>query len=121
MKPLKLILAATDLSAPARHAVTRAFRLAASGGSELHILCALELDALDVSLREMLVGDSSTVKSALVDDAREHLARLAGDPAIQQYRWTWDGKSRSNSGSDPLTTTHFNWSLRQSCKRISDA
>jgi hypothetical protein len=45
------------------------------------ILCALELDAIDVSLRKMLVGDSSTVKSALVDDAREHLAQLAGDPS----------------------------------------
>ena len=45
MKPLMRILAATDLSAPARPAVARAFRLAAPGGSELHILCALELDA----------------------------------------------------------------------------
>ncbi|MGZ0019394.1 universal stress protein [Nitrosomonas sp. wSCUT-2] len=84
MKPLARILAATDLSAPARRAVARAFRLAASGGSELHILHALELDALDVSLREMFIGDSSAIKSALTDDAREHLARLTADPSIHQ-------------------------------------
>jgi nucleotide-binding universal stress UspA family protein len=84
MKTTWTILAATDLSAPARHAVARAFRLAATGGSELHIVCALELDVLDVSLREMLVGDSSTVKAALVDDAREHLNQLVGNPATHQ-------------------------------------
>lgn len=84
MKPLARILAATDLSAPARHAVARAFRLAASGGSELHILCALELDALDMSLQEMLVGDVSSIKAALVDDARERLKQLSGDPATHR-------------------------------------
>jgi len=84
MKSFTRILAATDLSAPARHAVARAFRLAATGGSELHILYALELDALDVSLREMLVGNLAAVKTALVDDAREHLSQLASDSAIHQ-------------------------------------
>jgi len=84
MKPFSRILAATDLSAPARHAVARAFRIAANGGSELHILCALELDALDVSLREMFVGDLAAVKAALVDDAHERLNQLASDPAIHQ-------------------------------------
>ena len=54
MKTPQTILAATDLSAPARHAVERAFHLAASGGSELLILHALELDTLD-SLSDLLV------------------------------------------------------------------
>lgn len=44
MKQLSRILAATDLSAPARHAVERAFHLSASANSELYILHAIELD-----------------------------------------------------------------------------
>lgn len=79
----RTILAATDLSAPARHAVERAFRLTALAGSELHILHALELDPVD-SLREMLGEDLSAVKTALADDARERVNRLAGDPATHQ-------------------------------------
>jgi nucleotide-binding universal stress UspA family protein len=55
MKLLSRILAATDLSAPARHAVERAFHLAASANCELYILNAIELDSLD-SLRELLGG-----------------------------------------------------------------
>lgn len=81
MKSLARILAATDLSAPARHAVERAFRIAASCGGELHILYAMELDVLDTSLREMLVGEVGEIKAALVGDARERLSQLAGDPA----------------------------------------
>ena len=50
MTSAQTILVATDLSAPARHAVERAFHLAASTGSELYILHAMELDAVD-SLR----------------------------------------------------------------------
>jgi len=84
MKPLARILAATDLSASARHTVARAFQIAASGDCELHILHAMELDALDSSLREMLVGEVGTVKAALVNDARERLSQLAGDPANHQ-------------------------------------
>lgn len=78
MKMPRTILAATDLSAPARHAVERAFRLAASGGSELHILHALELDTLD-SLREMLGDDLSAVKAELEGDARDQLQQLDGN------------------------------------------
>lgn len=74
------ILAATDLSAPARHAVARALRIAASSGGELHIVHAMELEVLDTSLREMLVGEVGAVKAALVEDARERLSQLAGDP-----------------------------------------
>lgn len=50
---------ATDLSAPARHAVERAFHLAASTESELCLLHVMELDTLD-ELREML-GDQMLV------------------------------------------------------------
>lgn len=83
MTTFKTILAATDLSAPARHAVARAFRLAAGTASELHILHAMELDALEV-LREILGGDFSGVKVALEVEAREYLNALAGDPAQHQ-------------------------------------
>lgn len=78
------ILVATDLSAPARHAVERAFDLAASGGGELHILNVMAFDILDASLRELLFGESARVKTALLDDARGRLRALAGDAAINR-------------------------------------
>ncbi len=84
MKPIARILVGTDLSAPARHAVARAFHIAAPLGSELHILCALELDTIEMNLHEMLVGDISKVKAALLDDARERLNQLSGDPATHR-------------------------------------
>ena len=83
MKATQTILAATDLSAPARHAIERAFFLAALAGSELHLIHAIELDTLD-SLREMLGGDVSAVRAALENDARARLDQLAGDQAIQR-------------------------------------
>lgn len=76
------ILAATDLSHPARHAVERAFYLATGAASELCILHAIELDALD-SLRELLGGDVWAVKAALRRDAEARLARMVGDTAIR--------------------------------------
>lgn len=80
MKTAPTILAATDLSAPARHAVERAFRLAALAGSELRILHVLELDALD-TLRDMLGANLSATKAALEADASGRLAQLATDAA----------------------------------------
>jgi nucleotide-binding universal stress UspA family protein len=77
------ILVATDLSAPARHAVERAFYMAASTGSELCILHAMELDALD-SLREILGDDVFEVKAALNGDAHTRLEQLTGDAAIRR-------------------------------------
>ena len=79
MTAAQTILVATDLSAPARHAVARAIRLAASSGRRLHIMHALELDTLELSLREMLGSELSSVREALLEDAREHLRRQAGD------------------------------------------
>lgn len=83
MTSAQTILVATDLSAPARHAVERAFFLAALAGNELHLIHALELDTLD-SLREMLGGDVSAVRAALENDARARLDELACDQAIQR-------------------------------------
>lgn len=80
MTTTQKILVTTDLSAPARHAVARAKRLAASLGGELHIMHALELDTLELSLREMLGSELSAVKEALLVDARERLRQQAGDP-----------------------------------------
>ncbi|MBL8384740.1 MAG: universal stress protein [Burkholderiales bacterium] len=80
MKPRECIVAATDLSAPARHAVKRAVRLAARTRGELHVLHALELDALD-SLRDLLGADLSATKAALEAEARQRLERLVADHA----------------------------------------
>ena len=83
MKPPVRILAATDLSAPARHAIERAYRLAAISAGELHILHAMELDNLN-SLREMLGGDVSALKSAISSDAHARLTQLTSSPAIHR-------------------------------------
>ena len=83
MTSAKAILVATDLSAPARHAVERAFHLAASTESELCILHVMELDTLD-GLREMLGGNVIEVKSALKNDAHERLEQLTRDAAINR-------------------------------------
>ena len=72
------ILVATDLSASARHAVERAFRVAASTGKRLHVLHAMALDTLD-SLRELLGADLSATKAALETEARQRLADLVDD------------------------------------------
>ncbi len=76
MKPTHRILVATDLSAPARHAVDRAYLLAADAKGELHIVHALELDALD-NLRELLGANLTSAKSAIDADARDRLQQLA--------------------------------------------
>ena len=83
MTSAQTILVATDLSAPARHAVERAFHLAASTDSELYIVHAMELDALD-SLREMLGDDVFAVRAALNSDAHTRLEQLTGDAAIHR-------------------------------------
>lgn len=80
MRGHERILAATDLSAPARQAVDRAYRLAAHCGGDLHIIHALELDVLD-TLRDLLGANLSATRSALEADARERLAQHVADPA----------------------------------------
>lgn len=80
MNAPKRILAATDLSAPARHALERAYFLAAQTGDELHIIHAMELDMLD-SLHELLGANLSPAKAALEANARKELEQFAANPA----------------------------------------
>lgn len=75
MKPLSRVLVATDLSGPARHAVERAFDLAAGADSDLYILHVTELGSLDILL-EALGDDVLQVKAALNRDARDNLEQL---------------------------------------------
>lgn len=79
MPPIARILAATDLSAPARHAVERGFRLAAGAGANYRVMHALELDAID-RLREWLGEGAEPVRQQLEQRAREALRQLLDDP-----------------------------------------
>lgn len=80
MKPLARILAATDLSAPARHAVERGFRIAAAANADYCVMHALELDTMD-ALREWLGEDLTQVKQKIEEQARETLLQQLADPA----------------------------------------
>lgn len=80
MQAITQILAATDLSAPARHAVDRAFRIAAATGARCTVLHALELDALD-AVREWFDDGVAELKHQLQTRAEASLNRLlAGAP-----------------------------------------
>jgi nucleotide-binding universal stress UspA family protein len=80
MKPLARILAATDLSAPARHAVERGFLIAAAARADYCVMHALELDTMD-ALRAWLGDDLAQVKQKLEEQARETLLQQLADPA----------------------------------------
>ena len=82
MKPLARILAATDLSAPARHAVERGFRIAAAARAEYWVMHAQALDTMD-ALREWLGDDLTQAKQKLEEQARETLLQQLADPARQ--------------------------------------
>jgi nucleotide-binding universal stress UspA family protein len=75
MNPLKTILAATDLSAPARHAADRAARLAHETGASLTLLHALAQRPLD-DLRQWL---GVALEQRLEDEARQELQSLADE------------------------------------------
>ncbi|MEW5893905.1 MAG: universal stress protein [Pseudomonadota bacterium] len=78
MKPLKRILAATDLSGPARHAVARAYHIAGTTGAELTLMHVLNQDALD-ALRQALGILPPAVEQRILDQARQGLAQLAAE------------------------------------------
>ena len=71
MNPLQSIVAATDLSAPSRHAADRAVRLARSSGAAMHLVHTLAATALD-DLRRWL-GAAADPVPAVEAEAREQL------------------------------------------------
>lgn len=73
------ILAATDLSAPSRHAVDRAYRLAAERNWPLHLVHAIAPGIFD-ELQSMLGCDAPSLNDAAITDARARMAALNGDP-----------------------------------------
>lgn len=80
MKSLSRILAATDLSAPSRHAIDRGFRIAADTGAGYTVIHSLQFDTLD-RIIALLGADAAQVKQRLEDDARETLRRMLSDVA----------------------------------------
>lgn len=82
MNRLGPILAATDFSAPARHAADRAARLAHSTGAALTLMHVLPGGALH-ELRQWL-GAGHTMEQRLHDDAQRELCALAAE--LQTHR-----------------------------------
>lgn len=77
MTPLGPILAATDFSAPARHATDRAARLAHESGAALTLMHVISGGALQ-ELRRWL-GPGHALEQRLHDDARRQLAALVAE------------------------------------------
>lgn len=75
MSPLRTIVAATDFSAPSRHAAQRAAQLARDAGASLTLMHTVAGSALD-DLRRWLAEDSQAA-SAIEADARQRLQDLA--------------------------------------------
>src|SRR5437868_14304923 len=71
------VVAATDLSAPARRAVDRAARLARSVGASLTLVHAINASLLSELRRWADTGGD--VEQSILDDVRERLHHLAGE------------------------------------------
>lgn len=83
MTALTCILAATDLSAPARHAVARAMRIADETGARLELMHAVSQGALE-ALRRLVGSEAGAVAGRILDDARQALYELALELAGEQ-------------------------------------
>ncbi len=77
MIQLRCIVAATDLSAPARRAVDRAARLARPAGASLTLVHAVNASLLDELRRWSETGGD--VEQSIVDDVRARLHHLADE------------------------------------------
>ncbi len=75
MAELKHILAATDLSAPARHAVERAALVAAGNDAALAMIHIANLAPLD-QIRQLLSSEPERLEQDLLDQLRESLRTL---------------------------------------------
>ena len=73
------ILAATDLSAPSRHAVDRAYRLAAERGWQLTLAHAIPPGIFD-ELQAMLGGNAPSIADSVAAEASRQLAALNDEP-----------------------------------------
>jgi nucleotide-binding universal stress UspA family protein len=75
MTSLARILAATDFSAPARHAVARAFRVAVETGARLELSHVVGQGPLD-GMRRLLGMEAARVEEYILERARENLYAL---------------------------------------------
>jgi len=78
MNRIQSLLAATDLSAPARHAVERATMVAADSGARLAVTHVVSRGALD-ELRSLLGQAPATIEERLIDEARDAVRQLAAE------------------------------------------
>lgn len=97
MNPLNAILAATDFSAPARHAADRAARLAHETGAQLTLMHAVSGRALD-ELRQWL-GAGHAAETRLLEDADQQLRKLADELAS-----TRRVKTQTHLATGPVVT-----------------
>ena len=72
MTPIHSILAATDLSPLARHAVVRAALVAAELGARLALQHVVNVGALD-ALRHLIDAGAADLQQKLLDEMRSHL------------------------------------------------
>ena len=78
MNPIRTVVAPTDLSALARHAVVRACLLAAELGARLSLQHVVNAGALD-ALRHLLDADSAGLQEKLLDEVRGEVEALAAE------------------------------------------
>jgi nucleotide-binding universal stress UspA family protein len=76
-------LAATDLSAPSRHAAQRAAMLARQSGGKLALVHVLEKDAL-LELRRLFAPDAEALEQRMHAQAEQSLAQLAAELGADQ-------------------------------------
>lgn len=78
MTAITHILTGTDLSAPARHAVERAFRLAGELDARLTVMHVVSQGALG-RVRELLGQQSAPVETSILSDAQQELGQLTAE------------------------------------------
>lgn len=80
---MKRLLAATDLSAPSRHAVDRAYRLAGELDCPLTLVHAIAPGIFD-GLQALLGSEAPSLDQSLIADVAARLAALDADPQRSQ-------------------------------------
>lgn len=95
MKRIKTVLAATDLSAPARHAAMRAALLAGQADAKLGLLHVVDLQLME-HLRSFAGRSGEAAERWLIGEAMKELERLATD---MTHRWGSDAEVRLAVGT----------------------